>query len=89
MSILSFKGYMKIMKKNDSPIPPELMGDKGKAVFGNIESIFEWHREYVIFLIKCNILSCFAVFVLISSFSIFLLVAFFLNCKVSWRILGA
>ncbi|KAF8773665.1 Triple functional domain protein like [Argiope bruennichi] len=38
------EGYIKNMK-GEVPVPQELAGDKGKVVFGNIESIFEWHRD--------------------------------------------
>ncbi|GIY93513.1 triple functional domain protein [Caerostris extrusa] len=38
------EGYMKSMRK-ESSIPQDFIGDKGKVVFGNLESIFEWHRD--------------------------------------------
>ncbi|GFV45273.1 triple functional domain protein [Trichonephila clavipes] len=38
------QGYMKNIKSEIS-VPQELAGDKGKIIFGNIESIYEWHRD--------------------------------------------
>lgn len=40
-------GYMTLMRDPDSeiPLPEDLKGGKDKMVFGNIEAIYEWHRE--------------------------------------------
>ncbi|KFM67263.1 Triple functional domain protein, partial [Stegodyphus mimosarum] len=39
------EGYIKMMKLGEIPVPQDLVGEKGKMIFGNIESIFEWHRD--------------------------------------------
>lgn len=41
------EGYMALMRNPDSefPLPEDLRGGKDKMVFGNIEAIYEWHRE--------------------------------------------
>lgn len=41
------EGYMALMKDPDSeiPVPEDLRGGKDKMVFGNVEAIYEWHRE--------------------------------------------
>ncbi|KAG8197116.1 hypothetical protein JTE90_004375 [Oedothorax gibbosus] len=39
------EGYLRKMKLNEIPVPPELVGDRGRVIFGNIESIYEWHRD--------------------------------------------
>ena len=36
---------------SDIPIPEDLKNGKDKIIFGNIETIYEWHREYVFFYI--------------------------------------
>lgn len=40
-------GYMALMRdpNTDIPLPDDLKGGKDKMVFGNIEAIYEWHRE--------------------------------------------
>lgn len=40
-------GYMSLMRDTDCeiPLPEDLRGGKDKMVFGNIEAIYEWHRE--------------------------------------------
>ncbi|KAL0280126.1 UNVERIFIED_CONTAM: hypothetical protein PYX00_001517 [Menopon gallinae] len=40
-------GYMKLMRNPDCdiPMPEDLKGGKDKMVFGNIEAIYEWHRD--------------------------------------------
>lgn len=50
------EGYMALMRdpNPDIPIPEDLCGGKEKMVFGNIEAIYEWHREWV--LLKITIL---------------------------------
>ncbi|XP_053211537.1 rho guanine nucleotide exchange factor 25-like isoform X2 [Panonychus citri] len=42
-------GYMNLMK-NDKPypVPDDLRGGKARIVFGNIEAIYEWHRDYMV-----------------------------------------
>lgn len=32
---------------SEIPMPEDLKGGKERMVFGNIEAIYEWHREYV------------------------------------------
>lgn len=41
------EGYMALMREVDSdiPLPDDLRGGKDKMVFGNVEAIYEWHRE--------------------------------------------
>lgn len=41
------EGYMTLMRnpENEIPLPEDLRGGKDKMVFGNIEAIYEWHRE--------------------------------------------
>lgn len=41
------EGYMALMRDSESqvPLPDDLRGGKDKMVFGNIEAIYEWHRE--------------------------------------------
>lgn len=41
------EGYMSLMRDPESevPLPDDLRGGKDKMVFGNIEAIYEWHRE--------------------------------------------
>ena len=40
-------GYMAIMRdpNSDIPMPEDLRGGRDKIIFGNIEGIYEWHRE--------------------------------------------
>lgn len=40
-------GYITMMRdpKCDIPMPTDLMGGKDKMVFGNMEAIYEWHKE--------------------------------------------
>lgn len=40
-------GYISLMRDTDCeiPLPEDLRGGKDKMVFGNIEAIYEWHRE--------------------------------------------
>lgn len=39
------EGFMAIMKREDGNIPEDLRNGKDKIIFGNIENIYEWHRE--------------------------------------------
>ena len=44
--------YMRESKESedaDIPMPDELREGRDRMIFGNIESIFEWHREWVSF----------------------------------------
>uniref|UniRef100_T1KXC2 DH domain-containing protein n=1 Tax=Tetranychus urticae TaxID=32264 RepID=T1KXC2_TETUR len=42
-------GYIKQMKNNKPyPVPEDLKGGKARIVFGNIEAIYEWHRDYMV-----------------------------------------
>lgn len=47
-----FKGYMELMKDKDGdiPMPEPLRSGKDKMVFGNVEQIYEFHRECVFIL---------------------------------------
>lgn len=38
-------GYMQVMRGDDMPMPEDLSSGKDKIIFGNIEAIYEWHRE--------------------------------------------
>lgn len=40
-------GYIKEIRDPDSdiPMPDDLKGGKERMVFGNVEAIYEWHRE--------------------------------------------
>ncbi len=40
-------GYMREMNdpESDIPLPDSLKGGKELVIFGNIEAIYEWHRE--------------------------------------------
>ncbi|BES98682.1 RhoGEF [Nesidiocoris tenuis] len=44
---LVVEGYMTLMRDPNCeiPLPEDLAGGKDKMVFGNIEAIFEWHRD--------------------------------------------
>lgn len=44
---LVVEGYIAQMRDPDCdiPMPEDLKGGKDKMVFGNIEAIYEWHRE--------------------------------------------
>ncbi|XP_011495502.1 PREDICTED: kalirin isoform X2 [Ceratosolen solmsi marchali] len=41
------EGYMALMRDpgTDIPLPDDLKGGKDKMVFGNIEAMYEWHRD--------------------------------------------
>ena len=40
-------GYIKEIRNPDSdiPMPEDLKGGKERMIFGNLEAIYEWHRE--------------------------------------------
>lgn len=40
-------GYIREIRDPDSdiPIPEDLKGGKERMIFGNVEAIYEWHRE--------------------------------------------
>lgn len=40
-------GYIREIKdpESDIPLPDDLKGGKERMIFGNIEAIYEWHRE--------------------------------------------
>ncbi|XP_049828356.1 kalirin isoform X4 [Schistocerca gregaria] len=42
------EGYMPLMRNPDCeiPMPEDLRGGKDKMVFGNLEAIYEWHRDF-------------------------------------------
>ncbi|XP_012230227.2 kalirin isoform X2 [Linepithema humile] len=42
------EGYMALMRNPDCeiPLPEDLRGGKDKMVFGNLEAIYEWHRDF-------------------------------------------
>lgn len=44
-------GYIREIRDPDSDIvmPEDLRGGKERMIFGNVEAIYEWHREYVYF----------------------------------------
>uniref|UniRef100_A0A2L2XWE7 Triple functional domain protein n=1 Tax=Parasteatoda tepidariorum TaxID=114398 RepID=A0A2L2XWE7_PARTP len=39
------EGYMKLMRDETIPVPENLKNGKDKIIFGNIEAIYEWHRD--------------------------------------------
>lgn len=53
-------GYLATMRDPDCdiPMPDDLKAGKDKMVFGNIEAIYEWHKEYVIYLFIYLIFTC-------------------------------
>ncbi|KOC61451.1 Triple functional domain protein [Habropoda laboriosa] len=42
------EGYMSLMRDPECevPLPDDLRGGKDKMVFGNVEAIYEWHRDF-------------------------------------------
>jgi len=42
------EGYMTLMRDSNCeiPMPDDLKGGKDKMVFGNLEAIYEWHRDF-------------------------------------------
>lgn len=70
------EGYMRLMRdpECDIPMPEGLRGGKDKIVFGNLEAIYEWHREQVFFFSfllsslylyghNCHVLECYYVII--------------------------
>ena len=47
---LIVEGYVNFLRSENSDIqiPEDLKNGKDKIIFGNIEAIFEWHRELVL-----------------------------------------
>ncbi|XP_022245657.1 rho guanine nucleotide exchange factor 25-like [Limulus polyphemus] len=39
------EGYIALMKTGEVPMPEDLKNGRDKIVFGNIEAIYEWHRD--------------------------------------------
>lgn len=39
------EGYIELMKSGEIAVPEDLKNGKDKIVFGNIEAIYEWHRD--------------------------------------------
>ncbi|XP_076316719.1 rho guanine nucleotide exchange factor 25-like isoform X2 [Tachypleus tridentatus] len=39
------EGYIALMKTGEVPMPEDLINGRDKIVFGNIEAIYEWHRD--------------------------------------------
>ncbi|XP_013784784.1 rho guanine nucleotide exchange factor 25-like [Limulus polyphemus] len=40
------EGYIALMKSGEVPMPEDLKNGRDKIVFGNIEAIYEWHRDF-------------------------------------------
>lgn len=49
-------GYIKEIRdpESDIPMPDDLKGGKERMVFGNLEAIYEWHRELVNLFFQLN-----------------------------------
>ena len=51
--------YIKYMRESkemevpEVPMPEDLREGKDRMIFGNIEAIYEWHREYVVQFLHC------------------------------------
>ena len=46
INYLDFSYIAEIRNPNsDIPMPDDLKGGKERMVFGNVEAIYEWHRE--------------------------------------------
>ena len=48
--VYTYLAYMRESKETedaDIPMPEELRQGRDRMIFGNIESIYEWHREWV------------------------------------------
>lgn len=45
---LVVEGYIQLIRSENSEIqvPDDLKNEKEKIIFGNIEAIYEWHKEY-------------------------------------------
>lgn len=43
-------GYVNLLRSetSDTPIPEDLKNGKEKIIFGNIEAIYDWHKEFVL-----------------------------------------
>lgn len=39
------EGYLNLMRNDEIPVPEDLKNGKDKIVFGNVEAIYEWHRD--------------------------------------------
>ncbi|GFU83187.1 triple functional domain protein [Trichonephila clavipes] len=39
------EGYLNSMRNDEVPVPEDLKNGKDKIVFGNVEAIYEWHRD--------------------------------------------
>lgn len=51
---LVVEGYMVAIRSESIPVPEDLKEGKDKIVFGNIEAIYEWHRDlFLAELEKC------------------------------------
>lgn len=51
---LVVEGYMAAIRAESIPVPEDLKEGKDKIVFGNIEAIYEWHRDlFLAELEKC------------------------------------
>jgi len=69
------EGYMALMRDSECeiPLPEDLRAGKDKMVFGNIEAIYEWHREWVGSTEILAIADCRNIYIDVSSaFSFFL-----------------
>jgi triple functional domain protein len=45
---LVVNGYLELMRnETEIQVPEDLKNGKDKIIFGNIEAIYEWHRESV------------------------------------------
>ncbi|XP_049267793.1 triple functional domain protein isoform X2 [Rhipicephalus sanguineus] len=48
------EGYIAVMQSGEVPMPEDLKNGKDKIIFGNIEAIYEWHRDlFLAELEKC------------------------------------
>lgn len=39
------EGYMQLLRSENNGVPEDLKNGKEKIIFGNIENIYEWHKE--------------------------------------------
>ncbi|GIY07734.1 triple functional domain protein [Caerostris extrusa] len=42
---LLIEGYLNLIRNEEIPVPEDLKNGKDKIVFGNVEAIYEWHRD--------------------------------------------
>ncbi|GFY63304.1 triple functional domain protein, partial [Trichonephila inaurata madagascariensis] len=42
---VQIQGYLNSMRNDEVPVPEDLKNGKDKIVFGNVEAIYEWHRD--------------------------------------------